>query len=65
MSDFPYGWVLVLIAVACVFSVVTHAIRFASTGGKPSHGVGMMLYGVLAIISGWVAWLTFAGPPFP
>jgi hypothetical protein len=65
MTDVPYTWVLVLVAAACVIGAVANAIRFVNSGGRPSHAVGMMLFGVLAIISGWVAWVTVTGPPFP
>ena len=65
MTDVPYGWVLVLLAAAFVFSAVVSAIRFVNSGGRPSHAVGMLLFGVLAIISGWVAWVAVTGPPFP
>ena len=63
--DVPYGWVLVLLAAAFVFGAVTNAMRFVKSGGAPSHAVGMVLYGMLAIMSAWVAWVAVAGPPFP
>jgi hypothetical protein len=65
VSDVPYAWILVLVAAAFAFGTVTNAIRFVNSGGKPSHVVGMALYGVLAIITGWVAWVSVTGPPFP
>ena len=65
MSDVPYAWVLVLMALAFVWGAVAHAVRFVTSGGKPSHAIGTMLYGVVAIISGWVAWIGLTGPPFP
>ena len=63
--DVPYAWVSVLLAGAFVFGVVSSAIRFVNSGGKPSHAVGMMFFGVLALISGWVAWVAVTGPPLP
>ena len=63
--DVPYAWVLVLLAGAFVFGAVANAIRFVRSGGAPSHAVGMALYGILAIMSAWVAWVAVAGPPFP
>lgn len=63
--DVPYAWVLVLVAAAFAFGTVTNGIRFVSSGGRPSHAVGMMFMGVLAIITGWVAWMAVAGPPLP
>ena len=65
MTDVPYAWVSVLLAAAFVWGTVSNGIRFAKTGGKPTHAVGMMFFGVLAIISGWVAWVAVTGPPFP
>ncbi len=65
MADFPYAWLLVLIAAAFVLGVVSSAVRFVNSGGNPSHAVGTMLYGVLAMITGWVAWIALTGPPFP
>ena len=65
MWDAPYAWVLVLVAVAFVWGAAANAVRFATGGGRPSHAIGMMLYGVLAMVSGWVAWVAMTGPPFP
>ena len=65
MSDVPYGWVLVLIAAAFVFGAVTNAIRFVHSGGRPSHAVSVFFFGVLAVISGWVAWVAVTGPTLP
>ena len=65
MSDVPYAWVLVLVAAAFAFGTVTRALRFVHSSGSPSHAVGMLLFGVLAIITGWVAWVAITGPPLP
>ncbi|HEX7225173.1 MAG TPA: hypothetical protein VF367_06315 [Candidatus Limnocylindria bacterium] len=65
MADVPYAWVLVLVAAAFVVGTVTSALRFVRSGGQPSHAVGMLLFGVLAIITGWVAWVAVTGPPLP
>ena len=65
MSDVPYAWVLLLLAAAFVIGAVTNAIRFVHSGGRASHAVTMFLFGVLAIISGGVAWVAVTGPPFP
>ena len=65
MTDVPYAWVLVLMAAAFIFATVTNGMRFVQSGGRPSHAVGMMFFGVLAVISGWVAWVAVTGPPFP
>lgn len=65
MTDISYSWVLVLMAAAFVTGAVAKAVRFVKSGGGPSHALGMMLFGVLAIISSWVAWVAVTGPPFP
>ena len=52
-------------AAAFLLSAVANGIRFVRSGGGLSHAVGMMLFGVLATISGWVAWVALTGPPFP
>jgi hypothetical protein len=65
VTDVPYAWVLVLVAAAFVFGAVANAVRFVNSGGRPSHAVGMFVMGVLAIISGWVAWVAVTGSPFP
>ena len=64
MTDVPYSWVSVLLAAAFVYGAVTNAIRFVKDGG-PSHAVGMFFFGVLAVITGWVAWMAVVGPPLP
>ena len=61
----PYAWVLVLMAAAFVFGAVANAVRFVNSGGRPSHAVGVLLFGVLAVMCGWVAWVAVTGPPFP
>jgi hypothetical protein len=53
------------VAAAFVVGTVTSALRFVRSGGQPSHAVGMLLFGVLAIITGWVAWVAVTGPPLP
>ena len=65
MTDIPYAWVLVLLAAAFIFGTVANGVRFVRSGGRPSHAVGMMFFGVLAIISAWVAWVAVTGPTFP
>ena len=64
VSGVPDAWVMVALAAAFAFGAVTNAIRFVSSGGRPSHAVGMLLFGVLAIIAGWVAWVAVTGPRF-
>jgi hypothetical protein len=63
--DVPYAWVLVLLAAAFAFGAAANALRFVNSGGRPSHAIGMLFFGVLAVISGWVAWVAVTGPPFP
>jgi hypothetical protein len=62
VSDVPYAWVLVLLAGAFVLGAVTNGMRFVRSGGRPSHAVGMFFCGVLALLSGWVAWVAVTGP---
>lgn len=65
MTDIPYAWVMVLVAAAFIFGTVTNAIQFVSSGGRPSRAVGTLLFGVLAIITSWVAWVAVTGPALP
>ena len=57
--------VLVLLVAPFLYGAVSNAFRFVNSGGKPSHAIGMMLFGVLALISGWVAFVALTGAPFP
>jgi hypothetical protein len=64
VTEVPYAWVLVLVSAAFVFGTVVNAIRFVNSG-RPAHVIGMALNAVLAVITGWVAWVAVTGPQLP
>lgn len=63
--DVPYAWVLVFMAGVFMFGMAANGARFVTSGGKPSHVVGMMVSGLLALISLFASWIAFTGPRFP
>ena len=65
MTEVPYVWVLVLLVVAFAVGAIISALRFVNSGGNPSHAVGILFNGVLAIVMGLVVWLAISGPPLP
>jgi hypothetical protein len=65
MSDMPYAWAPFLLAAAFVIGCTVSAVRFVNSGGAPRHAVGLAVNAVLALITGWVAWLAWFGPPLP
>ena len=63
--DVPYAWALVPMAGAFMFGTAANGARFVTSGGKPAYATRMMFFGLLALMSLFVAWIAFTGPPFP
>ena len=64
-SGVPYAWALVLMAALFLGSAVMNGVRFVRSGGRPTHALGMIMFGVLTMTMGVVAYLALVGPPTP
>jgi hypothetical protein len=64
-SAVPYAWALVLMALLFLGGAIANGVRFVRSGGSPGHAVGTVMFGVLTMIMGWVAWMALLGRPIP